>query len=146
MSRGFVMKIPAPSSKLDSHFQKKLSGEIFFLFENYYLLISLENRAEKIRLNVGKSQRGFQAAFYFSIGKFWRKKFWKVFAFFVDFFGSIPVIEQEKFGRPVKTAFSVSIETFFVKKKLFWKTKKNFIIFRHWAEVFGLISVFWRVV
>ena len=45
-----------------------------------------EYRAEKVRLAVEKSQRGFQVAFYLSIGTFWRKKIWKVFALFVDFF------------------------------------------------------------
>ena len=137
---GFVMKIPAPLSKLDSHFQKKFRVKLFFLCKNYYLLLSFENRAENIRLTVGKSQLGFQAAFYFSNGTFWRKKF-KSFCIFCGLFGSIPVIEQEKFGRPVKTAFSVSIETFF-EKKLFWKQMKFFIFFRHWAEVFGLLSTF----
>ena len=64
-----------------------------------------------------KSQRGFQAAFYFSIGTLWRKKnFEKFLNFLWTFFWSISVIMQEKFGRPIKTAFSVSMETFFSKK------------------------------
>ena len=36
-----------------------------------------------------KSPRGFYAAFYVSMGTFWRKNFWKVFASFVDIFFQI---------------------------------------------------------
>ena len=46
----------------------------------------LEFRAEIFRLAVQKSQRGFQAAFYLSMGTISRKFFRKVFASFVDFF------------------------------------------------------------
>ena len=129
----------AELSKMDSQFQWKLSGESFL--PKLQIVVFFEYRAEKVRLTVGKSQRGFQAAFYFSIGTFWRKKFWKVFAFFVDFFGSIPVIEQEKFGRPVKTAFSVSIETFFVKKNCFRKQRK-ILLFSDTGQKFSASYLF----
>ena len=116
-------------------FKRNFRVEKIFLCKKYYLLLSLENRAENVRLTVGKSQRGSQAAFYFSIGTIWRKKIWKVFAFFVDFFGSIPVSEQGKFGRPVKTAFSVSIETFFEKKTILGN-KENFYHFQDTEQKF----------
>ena len=45
----------------------------------------LEFRPEIFRLAVQKSQRGFQAAFYLSMGTISRKLFRKVFASFVDF-------------------------------------------------------------
>ena len=56
----------------------------------------LEFRAEIFRLAVQKSQRGFQAAFYLSMGTISRKLFKKFLHLLWTFFGSFPVIGQEK--------------------------------------------------
>ena len=66
----------------------------------------------------------------------------KSFCFFCGlFFRSFPVIEQEWFGRPVKTAFFVSTKSFW-KKNCFGKQLKFFIIFRHSAGRFRLLFEF----
>ena len=83
-SRDFVRKISASESKLDSHFQRKLSGET--VPENLQIVIFLNIEQKRFGWLSGKSQRGFQAAFYLSMGTFWRNSFWKVFASFVDLF------------------------------------------------------------
>ena len=57
------------------------------------------------------------------------------------FFWSIPVIEQDKFGGPVKTAFFVSINSFW-RNNWFGKQMKFFIIFRKWAGSFQLLVKF----
>ena len=62
--------------------------------------------------------------------------------FLWNIFGSFPVNQRKKFGQPLETAFSVSIEKLF--KKTFGKQMKFSIIFRHWAEPFGLLSIFLR--
>ena len=83
-SRDFVRKSSAFSSKLGSHFQRKLSGEK--LLENLQLVIFLNIERKTFSWLTKKSQRGFQAAFYLSMGAIRRKKLWKVFASFVDVF------------------------------------------------------------
>ena len=102
-----------------------------------------EYRAEKVRLAVEKSQRGFQVAFYLSIGTFWRKKIWKVFALFVNFFRINSGNWAGKFSRPVKTAFFVSIQSFW-RKNYFGKQMKFCIIFRQWAGRFRLLVEFFE--
>ena len=141
-SRDFVMKISASSSKLGSHFQSKLSGEN--LLENLQFVIFLNIERKKFKWLSKKSQRGFQAAFYLSMGTIRRKKLWKVFASFVDFFRIISGIWAVKVWRAFQTAFSVSIENF-LKKNCFGKQRKFFIIFRHWAEVLASCLLFWPV-
>ena len=83
--RGFLRKISASLSKVDSLFQRKLSEKIFFLCKVYTLLF-FGNRAEKFHLAVGKISGGFAAAFYFSRGTFRKKMSWKNSASFVDIF------------------------------------------------------------
>ena len=88
VSRGFVRKNSASLSKLDSQFQKKLSGEFFFSanFIICYFRLKIEQKFFGY-LSV-KVPRGFQAAFYLSMGTIWRKVSWRVFATFVDRFFS----------------------------------------------------------
>ena len=84
----------------------------------------------KIRLAVEKLSAGLSSCLLPLHGNFLKKKFLKSFCISCGpFFRSFSVIEQEKFGRPVKTAFSVSVEKFF-EKKLFWKTKEIFYHFQ----------------
>ena len=85
--RGFLRKISASLSKLDSLFQRKLSEKIFFSAK-FTICFFLENRAENFRLTVGKISGGFEAAFYLSRGTF-RKK------------------SLEKFLEPLSTFFSI---------------------------------------
>ena len=67
--------------------------------------------------------------------------FEKFLHFFGLFFRSFPVIEQEKFGRPVKTAFFVSIESFWKKSVL--ENNWNFSLFSDIEqELFGFFSSF----
>ena len=145
VSRGFVRKISASMSKLDSQFQKKHSGEFVFLCKNYKLLLSFENRAETFRLTVGKRSAGLSSCFLLPHWNILKKKFWKVFAFFVDFFrinsgnwaGNVWPARQNCILRIYRNVFW--------KKNCFGKQRKIFIIFRHWAEVFDTMSIFWRV-
>ena len=87
VSRGFLRKISASLSKLDSLFQRKFSEKNFFSAK-FTICFFLENRAEKFRLTVGKYSGGFEAAFYLSRGTF-RKK------------------SLEKFLQPLSTFFSI---------------------------------------
>ena len=87
VSRGFLMKISASLSKLDSLFQRKLSEKKFFSAKFTNCFFS-ENRAEKFHLTVGKYSGGFEAAFYLSRGTF-RKK------------------SLEKFLQRLSTSFSI---------------------------------------
>ena len=127
-------------SKLDSQFHWKLSGESFL--QNLQIFIFLNIDWKTFSWLSEKSQRGFQAAFYLSMGTSWRKCLWKVFAIFCGpFVGSFPVIEQEIFGRPLKTAFPVSIKSVW-EKKLFWKTNE---FFQHFQTLRENFSASWRV-
>ena len=82
VSRGFVRRISASLSKPDSQFQKKLSGDFFFLCKNYNLLLSFENRAEKIRLTVEKKSAGLSSCFLPPHWNNLKKKFLKSFCIF----------------------------------------------------------------
>ena len=75
------------------------------------------------------------------MGTFWRKYLPREFASFVDFFRIISGNWAVKFGRPVKTAFSVSIETFF-EKKLCLRTNE---IFYHFQTLSRKFSASFRV-
>ena len=88
VSRGFLMKISASLSKLDSLFQRKLSEKSFFLCKVYNLLF-FENRAEKFRLTVGKYSGGFEAAFYLSRETFRKKSLEKILQRLSTFFSII---------------------------------------------------------
>ena len=129
-----LAKKVAELSKLDSQFQWRVSGAS--LLQNLQIVILLNFGRKNFGWLSEKSQRGFQAAFYLSMGTTWRKFFLKSFCNFCGlFFGSFPVIEQEKFGRPVKTAFIVSIKSFW-RKYCFAKQMKIFIILIQWAGSF----------
>ena len=113
--RGFARIVSALFSKLDSHFQTKLSRKTFFSakFTIWYFLLKIEQK------NFGwrsvKTQPSFETAFYFSRGSIWRIFFEKCLHLLRTFFGSFPVNEEENFGRPVKTEFFVSIEKIWKK-------------------------------
>ena len=72
---------------------------------------------------------------------FEKKVFQKFLQLLWTFFGSFPVIEQEKLGRSLKTAFSVSIKSFW-EKKLFWKTNE---IYHHFQTLSKMFSASCRV-
>ena len=96
----------------------------------------LEFRAKIFRLVVRKKSARLSSCFLLFHGNFLRKIFLKSFCSFCGpFFRSFPVIEQEKFGRPVKTAFFVSIKSFW--KKLFQKTIENFHRFQTLSRRFS---------
>ena len=96
----------------------------------------LEFRAEKFRLAVRKKSARLSSCFLPLHGNNLKKIFSKSFCIFCGlFFGSFPVIEQGKFGRPVRTAFFVSIKSFW-RKNCFAKQMKIFIILIQWAGSF----------
>ena len=122
-------------SKLDSQFQWNLSGESFW--QNLKVLI-FWIWSEKFRLAVRKKSAGLSNCFLHLHGNLLKKKFLKSFGMLCGpFFGSFPVFERETLGRPLKTAFFVSIKSFW-EKNCFGKQMKFFINFRHWAESFQL--------
>ena len=87
-----------------------------------------------------KNQRGFQAAFYLSIGTFWKKKFWKVSAFFLEYFRIICGNSAEKVW-PASRNCIPRIYRKFVQNLL--EDKRNFfIIFRHCARSFRPLVYF----
>ena len=102
----------------------------------------LEFRAYILRLAVRKKSAGLSCCFLRLQGNFLRKIFFKSFCIFCGpFFRSFPVIEQENFARPVKTAFIVSIKSFW--KKTLLENKWNFSSFSDIElEVFGFMSSF----
>ena len=104
-------------------------------------LFFFEYRAEKFRLAVRKKSAGLSCCFLRLHGNFLKKIILKSFCSFSGhFFRWFPVIEQEKFGRPVKTAFFVSIKSFW--KKLFWKTNE---IFHHFQTLSWKFPASFRV-
>ena len=102
----------------------------------------LEFRVEIFRLAVRKKFAGLSCCFQRLLGNFLKKIFLKSFCSFCGpFFRSFPVIEQENFARPVKTAFIVSIKSFW--KKTLLENKWNFSSFSEIEqEVFGFKSSF----
>ena len=66
-----LAKKVAELSKLDSQFQWRLSGAS--LLQNLQIVIFLNFERNYFKWLSEKSQRGFQAASYLSIGTFWRK-------------------------------------------------------------------------
>ena len=110
-------------------FSKETFGwKCFVELTNCYVF---EYRAEKVRLAVEKKVSG---AFKLLSTPPWEQFEELIFERFCNFCGLFselfPVNEQGKFGRPLKTAFSVSMKSFW-KKNCFGKQKKFFIIFRH---------------
>ena len=76
----------------------------------------LEFRAEIFRLAVRKKSAWLSSCFLPLHGNNLKELFLKSFCIFCGpFCRSFPIIEQEKFGRPVKTAFIVSIKSFWKK-------------------------------
>ena len=111
--------------------------------QNLQIVIFLNIERKNFGWLSEKSQRGLQAAFSFSLGTTWRKYFRKSFSHLLwTFFGSFPVIEQEKFIRSLKTAFSVSIKAFWEKETVL-ENKWNFSSFSDLEQkVFGFLSSF----
>ena len=96
----------------------------------------LEFRAELFQMAFRKKSAGLSSCFLPLHGNFVKKKLLKSFCISCGpFFRSFPVIEQEKSGRPVKTAFFVSIKTLW--KKLFWKTIEIFHLFQTLSRKFS---------
>ena len=89
-----------------------------------------------------KSQRHFQGALYHSIGTFWRKYFWKEFASFVDCFRINSGNWAGKIWPVCQNCILSIYRNIFRKKNCFGKQMNFFTIFRHWAEFFGLLSIF----
>ena len=113
------------------------------VFCKTYKLFLFEYRAKNFRLAVRKKSAGLLCCFLRLHGDFLKKKFLKSFCIFCGpFFRSIPVIEQEKFGRPVKTAFIVSIKS--IWKKLFQKTNESFHHFQTLSRKFSASCRFFR--
>ena len=79
-----LAKKVAELSKLDSQFHWKLSGESFL--QNLHTVLFLNIEWKTFGWLSEKNLRGFQAAFYLSMGTFWRKCFGKVFADLWTFF------------------------------------------------------------
>ena len=107
------------------------------VFCNIYKLIFFEYRSENFRLAVRKKSAGIPSCFLTLHGIFLRKMFLKSFGIFCGhFLVSFLKIEQEKFSRSLKTAFSVSIKSFW-EKKLFWKTNEIFHHFQTLSRKFS---------
>ena len=122
-------------SKVNSQFQWKLSGESFL--QNLQTVIFLNNERKGFGWLSETSQRGFQAAFYLSMGQFEKNFLLKSFCiFFGLFFGSFPVIEQEKF-LPACQNCILCIYKIILKKKLFWKTNEIFHQFQTLGRKFS---------
>ena len=126
-------------SKLDSQFQWILSGAS--LLQNLQFVFSWISGAN-ISSGCPKKVSGAFKLLSTSPWEHFEETFFESFCIFCGlFFRSFPVIEQEKFGRPVKTAFFVSIKPF--RKKNFWKTNE---IFHHFQTLsrknFGFFSSF----
>ena len=102
-----------------------------------------EYRAEKFRLAVRKKSAGLASCFLLLIGNKLKKIFSEKFSHLLwTFFGSFPVIEQEKFGRSLKTAFSVSIKAFWEKETVL-QNKWNFSSFSDLEQnIFCFLSGF----
>ena len=132
----------AELSKLNSQFQWRLSGAS--LLQNLQIVIFLNFERNYFGWLSEKSQRGFQAALYLSIGTIWRKFFRKVCASLWTFFR---IISSNWAGKvwPACQNCILRIYRIFLKKKLFWKQLKFFIIFRHWAGTFRLLFEFFDV-
>ena len=142
---GCARKILACFSKLDSHFQRKLSEEIFSLCKNYNLLLFFWKSSGKNSSDYRKTKtfRGVLRLLFISPGNFSKKIFLKFFCVNCQhFFWWFPVIEQEKFGGPVKTAFFVSMEKFFEKKTVL-ENNWSFSSFSTLSRRFR--PLFWRV-
>ena len=103
-----------------------------------------EYRAGKVQLAVEKMSAGLSSSFLPLHWNILKKKILKSFCIFCGLFGSIPVSEQGKFGRPVKTAFSVSIETFFEKKTVL-ETNEIFYLFQTLSRNFWPLFFSWTV-
>ena len=119
---------------------KKTFGWKFFAkLTNCYFF---EHRAGNFWLAVQNKSAGLSSCFVPLLGNFLNKIFLKSFCTFCGpCFRSFPVIEQEKLGRPVNTAFFLSIKSIW-KKKLFWKTID---ISRHFQTMSRKISASCRV-
>ena len=92
-----------------------------------------------------KKSAGLSSCFLILHRNILQKKFLKSFCIFADFFR----INCGNWAGKVWLACQNFIPRIYInvfwKKKCFGKQLKFFIIFRHWADVFGLLSIFWRV-
>ena len=94
-------------------------GKVFAKSTNYLqIVISFEYWAKRFRLTVEKKISGVFKLLSTCPWEIYQEKFFlKTFQHLWKFLGSFTVIEQKKFGGLVKTAFYVSIETFWRKIK-----------------------------
>ena len=113
------------------------------VFRKIYKFFFFWTSSGKSSAGCPKNSAGLSNCFLPLHGDFWKKNFLKSFGMLCGlFFGSFPVIEQETFGRPLRTAFVVSIKSFFRRKNWFGKQMNFFIIFRQWAGSFRLLVEF----
>ena len=134
-----LAKKVAELSKLDSQFHWKLSGESFL--QNLHTVLFLNIEWKTFGWLSEKNLRGFQAAFYLSMGTFWRKCFGKVFADLWTFF----LINSGNWAGkvwPVSQNCILRIYRIILRKNWFGKEMKLFIIFRQWAWSFRLLGEF----
>ena len=104
-----------------------------------------ENRAEKFRLPVEKEVSGLSSCFLILHKNILQKNVLKRFCFFADFFRINFGIWTGKNWPACQNCILRVYRNIFWKKNCFGKQMKFFIIFRHWAEVFGPCLFFWRV-
>ena len=135
-----LAKKVAEFSKLDSQFQWILSGARVFC-KIYKLLFSWISSGN-ISAGCPKKVSGAFKLLSTSPWEQFEETFFEKFLHLLwTFFRSFPVIEQEKFGRPVKTAFFVSIRSFW--KKAVLENNWNFSSFSDIElEVSGFFSSF----
>ena len=95
VSRGFVGKISASLSKLNSHFQNKFWGEIFFSLQKFQFVTFVWKSSRKISANCRKKVSGaFKLLSTSPMEYFEECVFQNNLHLLLTFFGSILVIEQ----------------------------------------------------
>ena len=139
VSWGFVRKISASLSKLDSQFQWKLSGETFC--KTYKVLFFLNIERKTFGWLSERRSAGFQADFYLSMGTNWKKINLKSFCIFC---GVFRVISGNWAGKvwPACQNCILCIYKIILKKKLFWKTNENFYPFQTLSRSFQHLLYF----
>ena len=133
-----LAKKVAGLSNVDSRFQWKPSGESFL--QNLQIVIFLNIEQKKFSWLSKKVSGSFKLLSTSPLEHFDEKKFWKVFALFVDFFRINSGNWAGKFSRPVKTAFFVSIQSFWEKKTVLENKWKFSSFLDSEQEVFGFLA------
>ena len=128
-------------SKVNSQFQWKLSGESFL--QNLQTVIFLNNERKGFGWLSETSQRGFQTAFYLSLGTFWKKFFIEKFLHLLwTFFRIISSNWARKIFTGLSKLHSLYLTNHFEEKTVL-ENKRNFSSFLDSEqEVFGFLSSF----